>query len=164
MATGVVQAFRNCLTENNISPEDVIFVAHSTTQATNALIEGDVAKVGVIGTALGGVEGFLAKSQMTLKDIDLDSNKKIEICNAFIPNKNFSHDSVKAAAEKLRGEGAQVFVASAAFGVDDAIPEENIHEVTKDEMGMETIPSNCERPQYPDEGQHPPLPRTGPAD
>ena len=36
VATGVVQAFKNCLKENNIDPKDVIFVAHSTTQATNA--------------------------------------------------------------------------------------------------------------------------------
>ena len=46
VAAGVVAAFQNCLRENNIDPKDVIFVAHSTTQATNALIEGDVAKVG----------------------------------------------------------------------------------------------------------------------
>ena len=30
VAAGVVQSFQNCLTENNIAPEDVIFVAHST--------------------------------------------------------------------------------------------------------------------------------------
>ena len=42
VAAGVVAAFQNCLRENNIDPKDVIFVAHSTTQATNALIEGDI--------------------------------------------------------------------------------------------------------------------------
>ena len=36
VAAGVVQSFKNCMAENNISPEDVVFVAHSTTQATNA--------------------------------------------------------------------------------------------------------------------------------
>ena len=52
VAAGVVAAFQNCLRENNIDPKDVIFVAHSTTQATNALIEGDVAKVGVVADGL----------------------------------------------------------------------------------------------------------------
>ena len=51
VAAGVVQSFKNCMAENGISPEDVVFVAHSTTQATNAFIEGDVAPVGVIGVA-----------------------------------------------------------------------------------------------------------------
>ena len=37
VAAGVVKSFQNCMRENNIAPEDVVFVAHSTTQATNAL-------------------------------------------------------------------------------------------------------------------------------
>ena len=61
VAAGVVQAFQNCLKENQIDPKDVIFVAHSTTQATNALIEGDVAHVGVVGVGPKGVEDGLQK-------------------------------------------------------------------------------------------------------
>ena len=123
VAAGVVQAFQNCLKENNIDPEDVVFVAHSTTQATNALIEGDVAKVGVIGTSQGGLEGVLAKAQTKLKNIDLGSGRKIEICNAFIKEKDLNHNTIKSAAEKLKAEGAKVFVASEAFGVDDMSAE-----------------------------------------
>lgn len=84
VAAGVVQSFQNCLLENNISPEDVVFVAHSTTQATNALIEGDVAKVGVIGMAKGGLEGFLAKRQTRLNDIDLGNKKKNRDCQCIL--------------------------------------------------------------------------------
>ena len=43
-------------------PEDVIFVAHSTTQATNALIEGDVACVGVLGMGARRHGRFSGKS------------------------------------------------------------------------------------------------------
>lgn len=75
VATGVVQAFQNCLRENGIDPKDVIFVAHSTTQATNALIEGDVANVGVIGVGPKGVGGWIAKAQTNMKDINLGSGR-----------------------------------------------------------------------------------------
>ena len=51
VAKGVVEVFRRVLEHSGVDPEDVIFLAHSTTQATNALLEGDVAPVGVIGTS-----------------------------------------------------------------------------------------------------------------
>lgn len=131
VAAGVVKCFRNCLKENNIGPEDVVFVAHSTTQATNALIEGDVAKVGVIGMAKGGLEGLLAKKQTTLKNIDLGNNKEIEISNAFINTKKMTEDSLNQVINELKEQGAQVLVASMAFGVDDGKPEKLVYEAAK---------------------------------
>ncbi len=94
VAAGVVKSFQNCMREHNILPEDVVFVAHSTTQATNAFIEGDVASVGVVGVAGGGLEGFLAKRQLALKDIILDEKvgRMIKVFNAFIENVNIKCD------------------------------------------------------------------------
>lgn len=129
VAAGVVQSFQNCLKENNISPDEVIFVAHSTTQATNALIEGDVAKVGIIGMAKGGLEGFLAKRQMALPDIDLAEGKRIEIVNAFINLKNLNRQNIEAAINELINRGAQVIVSTMAFGVDDTEPEKLVYDV-----------------------------------
>ena len=52
-----------------ISNEDVIFIAHGTTQATNALLEGDVERVGVIGLGRG-VEGLKVKSDTISKTLN----------------------------------------------------------------------------------------------
>lgn len=49
VAQGIVDAIRKVLDEGAIAPEDVVFIAHGTTQATNALLEGDVARVGIVG-------------------------------------------------------------------------------------------------------------------
>jgi len=130
VAAGVVQSFRNCLEENHIAPEDVVFVAHSTTQATNAFIEGDVAPVGVIGVSGGGLEGILAKGQLALKDIVLDEKvgRKIKVYNQYIPKKKLTDETIDAAVKALVNEGAKVIVASMAFGVDSMKEEQEIHD------------------------------------
>ena len=61
VATGIVNIINEILQDNNISPLDVNFIAHGTTQATNALLEGDVAKVGVLGMGTG-IDSSTAKS------------------------------------------------------------------------------------------------------
>lgn len=106
----------------------MVFVAHSTTQATNALIEGDVATVGVIGMAKGGLEGFLAKKQTKLDDIDLGNQKKIKIVNDFINVKKMNKAVVEDTINNMQQAGAQVLVSSMAFGVDDGGPEAEVYE------------------------------------
>lgn len=118
VAKGVIECFEQCLTKNNISPEDVVFIAHSTTQATNALLEGDVAKVGILGMSKGGFEGLLAKSQTNIGDIDLGTGRKIETCHAFIKNKDINESNLDAKINELTTKGAEVIAASQAFGVD----------------------------------------------
>ena len=135
VAAGVVQSFQNCLAEANISPDEVIFVAHSTTQATNAFIEGDVAHVGIIGVAGGGLEGLLAKPQLTIKDIVLDEKvgRKITINNEFIKKSKLNRESVTAAIKNLVAKDTQVIVASMAFGVDDMRREHEIFEIAAEQ-------------------------------
>ena len=130
VAAGVVQSFKNCMRENGIAPEDVVFVAHSTTQATNAFIEGDVANVGIVGVAGGGLEGFLAKRQLALKDIVLDEKvgRMIKVFNTFIKKKMLTEDLINQNIDDLLNQGAQVVVASMAFGVDSMDEEIMIHD------------------------------------
>lgn len=128
VAAGVIEAFKLCLTENNINPNDVIFIAHSTTQATNALLEGDVAEVGVIGIGKGGFGGMLAKKQTKIDDIDLGTGRTIKLHHRYLKQKDMNDKSVEGVIEELKSEGAKVLVASKAFGVDDLSEE---HEVQK---------------------------------
>lgn len=137
VAAGVVKSFQNCLRENNIMPEDVVFVAHSTTQATNALIEGDVAKVGIVGMAKGGLESFLAKRQTNLQNIDLGNNKEIRIINCFINTKKMTEEVVEELISGMLDQGAQVIVSSMAFGVDNGGPEKMVFSVA-DKKGIPT--------------------------
>ena len=136
VAAGVVQAFQNCLKENDINPKDVIFVAHSTTQATNALIEGDVANVGVVGVGPKGIGGWIAKIQTNMKDINLGSGRYIHLKNRFICDEKLSDELVTDTLKSLVDEGAQVIVASESYGVDDMENEIGICRIAKD-MGLE---------------------------
>ena len=83
VAEGIIEILRDILTENNIAPEEVVFIAHGTTQATNALLEGDVAKVGVIGMGSGFFAGRAA-SDTDVGDITLAPGKYLRTAHAFI--------------------------------------------------------------------------------
>jgi N-methylhydantoinase A len=129
VAAGVIEAFRLCLTENNIDPEDVIFIAHSTTQATNALLEGDVADVGIIGIGKGGLGGMLAKRQSKIDDIDLGTGKIIKVHHTYLKQKDFTDKKIEEVINGLKQLGANVIVASKAFGVDDLTEELEIKKI-----------------------------------
>ena len=141
VAAGVIRSFQNCLEENNIASEDVIFVAHSTTQATNALLEGDVANVGIFGSSGGGLEGFLAKRQCRLPDIDLKTGKSISITNIYVKEKDLSDENISKAIDDLKSQGAQVIVASIAFGVDGMKGEKRIKAIAEEKGFLSPVAS-----------------------
>jgi len=120
VAKGVVDVFRNVLEQSDVDPKEVIFLAHSTTQATNALLEGDVAGVGVIGMSTR-VESLLAKSQSAMKPIELAPGRHLTPVNRFLTTETLTDDIIRKAIDELRAEGAKVVVASSAFGVGAAI-------------------------------------------
>ena len=83
VALGIINAIERALSELNISPDDVIFIAHSTTQATNALLEGDVAQVAVIGLGRG-LEGLKAKLDTRIPPIQLAPNRFLKAKHRFV--------------------------------------------------------------------------------
>lgn len=128
VALGIVTALERAMAEFSLKPEDVAFIAHSTTQATNALLEGDVAEVGVVGIGKG-VEGWLAKRATVVPPIALTASKNLKAHQAFVGEVNGGFDSsAEKAIDQLSGKGVRVIVASEAFGVDQTTREELIAE------------------------------------
>jgi len=135
VARGVIEAFRRALDAAHITAADVVFIAHSTTQATNALLEGDVAPVGVIGMGRGAVESRLARSQTVIGDIELAAGRVISPIHAFVRSDALGAEAVRAAVQAVRSQGARVIVASDAFSVDDARAEEQVMAAAR-ELGL----------------------------
>ncbi|MEK6211753.1 MAG: hydantoinase/oxoprolinase family protein [Pseudomonadota bacterium] len=134
VAKGVIEVFRNVLERSRADPADVVFLAHSTTQATNALLEGDVAPVGIVGMA-NRVEAVLARGQTNIKEIELAPGRFLRPVHRFITTEKLTEELVRETLSALRDEGAQVVVASGAFSVDDQSAEEMVMRVAS-QMGL----------------------------
>jgi N-methylhydantoinase A/oxoprolinase/acetone carboxylase beta subunit len=134
VAKGVVASLHALLDAHQIQPEEILLIAHSTTQATNALLEGDVAHVGIIGMGKG-LEGRLAAKQTRAADIQLAPGKWLPTSHIFLDvSQPLTPERIQKAAQELLQAGAQVFVASEAFGVDDTTREELVAQIIS-EMG-----------------------------
>ena len=119
VALGVVQSLQKLLASVGISPDEVSLIAHSTTQATNALLEGDVAAVGIIGMGNGALK-FRIKSQENVRELELAPEKFLKTRFAFVDTVGGLRETdLRSAVDNLSSEGAEVFVATEAFGVDD---------------------------------------------
>lgn len=130
VAVGIVKIISQLMEENGVSPDDVVFIAHGTTQATNALLEGDVAAVGVIGMGTG-MDARSAKNETNVEDILLAPGKYLHSSHTFIDTKDLNDQSIETAINELLLKKAEVMVASAAYSVDD--PEDEIKVMKKAE-------------------------------
>lgn len=133
VAAGVVECFQKCLEDNHIDPDDVIFIAHSTTQATNALLEGDVANVGIIAGGDNPLTAFIIKKQTKLGNIPLVTGRYIKTMTEYVDKKHLDKEEVRRRIKKLVGEGAQIIVGTEIYGVDDDRLEAMVAEVAKEE-------------------------------
>lgn len=119
VAAGIVAGIQTILRESNVAPGDVVFIAHSTTQATNAMLEGDVARVGIVGIA--SRLAFLARRQMRFAPVELAPgiafSPEFALCAP-------SPEAIEAAVERLAKAGVESVAASAPFGVDNPAAEQ----------------------------------------
>lgn len=132
VAAGIMQVVSDVLACGGIDPADVSFIAHGTTQATNALLEGDVAKVGVIGMG-GGAEAPRARKETRVGDIELAPGKRIAVEHEFIDGSDLTRETARAAVRRLRERECEVIVASESYSVDDPANELMVCEVAVEE-------------------------------
>jgi len=124
VADGIIKILQDIMKKNNIAPEEVIFIAHGTTQATNALLEGDVAKVGIL--AMGrGIESARVESDSNVGNIPLAEGKELQTVHTYLKTENAAADetAVRTKIQELRDKGAQIIVATESFSVDDPTNE-----------------------------------------
>jgi N-methylhydantoinase A/oxoprolinase/acetone carboxylase beta subunit len=119
VSNGIVLALTDLIKNQHIETSEIELISHSTTQAVNALLEGDTSKVGIIGMGVGLEKSNVIK-RTSVTDIELAPNKYLKTCYRFLDTSKFleKHEVITAINE-LKSEGADVLVVSEAYGVDD---------------------------------------------
>jgi N-methylhydantoinase A len=102
----------------HVGPERVELVTHSTTQAVNALLEGDVPTVGVL--ALGRRPDLKkARARTRLDRVELVPGRKLAVVSEFLDVTDGLDDSVIVAAlQRLVAAGASAICVAEAFAPD----------------------------------------------
>lgn len=113
----------------------VDLVAHSTTQAVNAMLEGDTSTVGILG--MGRRPDLKrARKRTAVGEVRLAPGRRLVTHHRFLDVTGGVDDSVlKEAIHGMVEDGAEAIVASEAFGVDDARGEWAALKVAQD-MGV----------------------------
>ena len=128
VSTGIVQALKSLMEKYSIQNSEIELISHSTTQAVNALLEGDTAKVGIIGMGVGLEKSNVIK-RTNVKNVQLAPNKYLHTCYRFLDTSKYLDDKeVEQAIAELKEEGAEVIVISEAYGVDDPSNERFVME------------------------------------
>lgn len=132
VAKGIVDIIDRILNKNNILAQDVVFIAHGTTQATNALLEGDVAEVGII--AMGtGIEAAKVNADSNIGNIELSQGKYLKTFHHFVESGDAASkkDEINKAIDEFKNNGVEVVAASESFSVDNPENELKIMEFAR---------------------------------
>lgn len=123
VSEGIVSALYEILDSSDIHLGEIEIISHSTTQAINALLESDVYKVGIVAMGVGPTKGDVIKR--TRLDKGVGSVRGLKTSHTFLDTSHLiSEEEVGNAIKELRDDGADVIVATEAFGVDDPSNEQ----------------------------------------
>jgi N-methylhydantoinase A/oxoprolinase/acetone carboxylase beta subunit len=119
VSTGIVESLIKLIRKEGINKSNIELISHSTTQAVNALLEGDTTKVGIIGMGVSLEKNDIMK-RTNLGNIKLGPNKYLKTCYRFLDTSKFlDEQEISQIIEELKKEGAEVLIVSEAYGVDD---------------------------------------------
>ena len=123
VAAGVAAALEQLLGELNGDRDRIELVAFSTTQAMNALLEGDVRRVGVVGVG-SGAELRLVRKRTKPGRIALAPGRMLETSHEVLDaSRGIDEEALDAALLRLIHAGCAAVAVSGAFSVDDPAHE-----------------------------------------
>jgi N-methylhydantoinase A/oxoprolinase/acetone carboxylase beta subunit len=133
---GVAEALGRLIAELGEDSEAVRYVAFSTTQAMNALLEGDVAPVGVVGIGAGR-ELRAATRRTRIGSVKLAAGHELHTEHELLDASAGGPDPglVRAALERLAERGCEAIAVSGAYSVDDPEHELAVAAAAR-ELGM----------------------------
>lgn len=122
VALGIVEAISKIISCHNIHPSDISLIATGTTQATNAILEGDVCDVGVI---------YVGSRFRKFRDILLCNNKYIHVKTFTISNSPSFDSDLCDIFDKLVHSNIPSIVAACPFSPDNNLLEQKILSMAK---------------------------------
>ncbi|MEA2827787.1 MAG: N-methylhydantoinase [Actinomycetota bacterium] len=120
-AAGVVRVIADVAAQ--VGPERIELVTHSTTQAVNALLEGDVGVVGVL--ALGRRPDLRkARKRTQLDNLELTAGKRVPVAFELLDiTTGLDEVALDAALDRLTAAGVRSICVAEAFAPDDGAAE-----------------------------------------
>lgn len=132
VSTGIVESLIKLILKEGINESNIELISHSTTQAVNALLEGDTTKVGIIGMGVNLEKNDIVK-RTNLGNVKLGPNKYLKTCYRFLDTSKFlDKEEILQIIKELKEEGAKVLIVSEAYGVDD--PSNELYVMEKSDL------------------------------
>ena len=130
VAAGIVECVASIAAE--VGAANIDLVTHSTTQAVNALLEGDVARVGVFG--LGRKPDLnKVRRRTSLAGVELSPGRRLPASPVFFDVTNgLSPVDVRREMDRLVGEGIGAVSVAEAFSPDDDRNEQTVVQIARD--------------------------------